>query len=145
MSINQQISLGIRPLELYVLILSQRTIVHTDAFVQLFENKIDHTTYFGANQEYTQGIHMLPLSPASGFTRLYTFMQEEWNTYFNTTSADPATNITGGWKGILYGNLACIDPKASWKFFSQPHFDGSWIDGGASRTWYLAFAAGELS
>jgi endo-1,3(4)-beta-glucanase len=31
----------------------------------LFENKIDHATYFGGNIEYIQGIHMIPLSPVS--------------------------------------------------------------------------------
>lgn len=37
-----------------------------------------------------------------------------------------------------------IDAKSSWDFFAQAGFDGSWIDGGASRTWYLAFAAGKF-
>lgn len=113
-------------------------------FVQLFENKIDHTTYFGAKPEYIQGLHMLPLSPSSAFTRPHKFILEEWNAYFNTTSPWPASTIAGGWRGILYGNLACIDPKAAYRFFSQQHFDGSWLDGGASRTWYLAFSAGEF-
>ncbi|MCJ1274857.1 hypothetical protein MMC21_002655 [Puttea exsequens] len=107
----------------------------------LFENKIDHTTYFGMNAEYIQGIHMLPLSPSSAYTRPASFILEEWNTYFNHTSPYPASNIQGGWKGILYGNLACIDPRTAWQFFSQQGFYGSWLDGGASRTWYLAFAA----
>ena len=86
---------------------------------------------------------MLPLSPSTPFTRSHDFIREEWDVYFNTTSPYPAPRINGGWKGILYGNLACIDPKAAWQFFSQQDFDGSWIDGGASRTWYLAFAAGK--
>lgn len=50
----------------------------------------------------------------------------------------------GGWRGILYANLALIDPKASYAFFrdgTQGHWDELWIDGGASRTWYLVFAA----
>lgn len=87
---------------------------------------------------------MLPLSPSSAFTRPHKFILEEWNTYFNTTSPWPASTIAGGWRGILYGNLACIDPKAAYRFFSQQNFDGSWLDGGASRTWYLAFSAGEF-
>ena len=103
---------------------------------------MDHTTYFGANVEYTEGINMIPLSPSSSFTRPHKFILEEWNTYFNTTSPYPASRVVGGWRGILYGNLACIDPRKAWEFFSQPEFDNSWIDGGASRTWYLAFAAG---
>ena len=110
---------------------------------QLFENKIDHTTYFGANPEYIQGIHMLPLSPASAYTRSTTFINEEWHSYFSEASFNPASKVGGGWRGVLYGNLACIDPQAAWRFFSQEKFDMGWIDGGASRTWYLAYAAGK--
>jgi len=84
---------------------------------------------------------MIPLSPSSSFTRPHNFILEEWNTYFDHTSPYPASNIDGGWKGILYGNLACIDPRTSWQFFSQQNFNGTWLDGGTSRTWYLAFAA----
>ncbi|KAL4995917.1 glycosyl hydrolase family 81-domain-containing protein [Aspergillus recurvatus] len=108
----------------------------------LFENKVDHTTYFGSNLEYIQGIHMLPLLPMSPYIRSQKFVREEWNAIFTSNAAAPAENVTGGWKGILYANLALIDPAASWRFFSQDNFDYSWIDGGASRTWYLAFAAG---
>ena len=84
---------------------------------------------------------MLPLNPSTSLTRNGKFTREEWNTYFNTSSPYPASRIAGGWRGILYGNLACIDPQQSWDFFAQQSFDGSWLDGGASRTWYLAFAA----
>ncbi|KAL2797131.1 glycosyl hydrolase family 81-domain-containing protein [Aspergillus keveii] len=108
----------------------------------LFENKVDHTTYFGNNLEYIQGIHMLPLLPSSPYTRSQEFVREEWDAIFATNAAAPAERVTGGWKGVLYANLALIDPAASWQFFAQDGFDYGWIDGGASRTWYLAFAAG---
>ncbi|KAL3470565.1 endo-1,3-beta-glucanase Engl1 [Aspergillus californicus] len=108
----------------------------------LFENKIDHTTYFGTNLEYIQGIHMLPLLPSSPFVRSQKFVREEWNAMFASNAAVPAEGVQGGWKGVLYSNLALIDPAASWRFFAQNNFDNSWLDGGASRTWYLAFAAG---
>jgi endo-1,3(4)-beta-glucanase len=104
----------------------------------LFENKIDHTTYFGSRIEYVQGIHMLPLLPYAALTRSSKFVEEEWLTFFSHGRVD---SIAGGWRGILYGNLAIIDPKAAWKFFGQPNFDMSWLDGGASRTWYMVFAA----
>ncbi|KAI9741153.1 MAG: hypothetical protein M1834_002866 [Cirrosporium novae-zelandiae] len=107
----------------------------------LFENKCDHTTYFGTNLEYIQGIHMIPLNPSSTLTRTTNFVTEEWNTYFASSAVDPAANVTGGWKGLLYANLAIIDPKSAWNFFSQSNFDSSWLDGGASRTWYLAWCA----
>ncbi|KAJ5543435.1 hypothetical protein N7535_005859 [Penicillium sp. DV-2018c] len=108
----------------------------------LFENKVDHTTYFGANLEYIQGIHMLPLMPHSPFTRRQEFVRQEWQAMFAENASTPASKVDGGWKGVLYANLALIDPKSSWEFFAQPNFNYSWIDGGATRTWYLAFAAG---
>ncbi|KAJ5678778.1 hypothetical protein N7462_007022 [Penicillium macrosclerotiorum] len=108
----------------------------------LFENKVDHTTYFGNNLEYIQGIHMLPLLPNSAYTRQPQFVAEEWNAMFSANASTPAHEVDGGWKGVLFANLALIDPQASWDFFAQHKFDYSWIDGGASRTWYLAYAAG---
>ncbi|KAF9247484.1 CAZyme family GH81 [Penicillium roqueforti] len=108
----------------------------------LFENKVDHTTYFGANLEYVQGIHMLPLMPHSPFTRRKEFVRQEWQAMFAENASTPASKVEGGWKGVLYANLALIDPKSSWDFFAQSNFDYSWIDGGATRTWYLAFIAG---
>lgn len=45
----------------------------------LFENKIDHATYFGANIEYIQGIHMIPLSPVSPLTRSRKFGESSWS------------------------------------------------------------------
>ncbi|CAI4219977.1 unnamed protein product [Parascedosporium putredinis] len=54
----------------------------------LFENKADHTTFFGANLEYIQGIHMLPLLAASSLSRTREFVLEEWTTYFSDGRAD---------------------------------------------------------
>lgn len=105
----------------------------------LFENKCDHTTYFGANIEYIQGIHMLPLLPSTKLTRPEVFVKQEWETYFDKGRAD---KIEGGWKGVLYSNLATIDPKAAWDFFTDKNFDPAWLDGGASLAWYLAYCAG---
>ncbi|KAI8635582.1 glycoside hydrolase family 81 protein [Xylariaceae sp. FL1651] len=104
----------------------------------LFENKCDHTTYFGSNIEYVQGIHMLPLLPSTKFTRPADFVKQEWATYFDKGRAD---KVVGGWKGILYGNLATIDPKTAWTFFTNKDFDPSWLDGGVSLTWYQAYSA----
>lgn len=82
---------------------------------------------------------MIPLLPSSTLTRKQAFVTEEWNTYF---SDGRAATVTGGWKGILYANLAIIDPVTSYNFFANSTFDVSWLDGGASRTWYMALAAG---
>jgi len=83
---------------------------------------------------------MIPLMPSSTLTRTRQFVTEEWDSVFSNGRADA---VAGGWKGILYANLAIIDPSAAWNFFSQPNFDSGWIDGGASLTWYLALAAGK--
>ncbi|CAG8956145.1 hypothetical protein HYFRA_00012062 [Hymenoscyphus fraxineus] len=103
----------------------------------LFENKIDHVTYFGTNIEYIQGIHMIPLIPASGLARTKRFVTEEWNAFFNNGRAE---GTAGGWRGILMANLALINPKASWDWFVNGAFDAAGLDGGASQTWYAAMA-----
>lgn len=105
----------------------------------LFENKVDHVTYFGRNTEFIQGIHMLPILPLSGYTRSQNFIKEEWARYFDKGRVD---TVQGGWRGILYSNLALIDAKAAWKFFSAPTFKPEYLDGGASLTWYMTLAAG---
>ena len=105
----------------------------------LFENKVHHTTYFGANSEYIQGIHMIPVNPSSGYIRNQNFINEEWNTYFSDGRAD---QVAGGWRGILKSNLALIDPGAAWNWFNGGGFDKQYLDDGASLTWYLALAAG---
>lgn len=125
---------------------------------QLFENKIDYTvcssalhflyfegvanpspqTYFGSNPEYIHGIHMIPAGfPFSAYVRTQKFVTEEWNTFFSNGRA----NVDGGWRGILYANLATIQPAASYAFFSNPKFNPAYLDGGASLTWYLTYSA----
>lgn len=88
---------------------------------------------------------MLPLNPCSAYIRNPRFVREEWASYFAPHSGShPAHRVPGGWRGILFGNLATVDPVAAWEFFAKEWFDPTWLDGGASRTWYLAFAAGEF-
>lgn len=86
---------------------------------------------------------MIPINPSSAYTRSTRFVSEEWDAYFDADGSTPVTTVEGGWRGILYANLAIINPRASWAFFAQANFDPAWLDGGASRTWYLAYAAGE--
>jgi len=81
---------------------------------------------------------MIPLLPFSPFTRTQTFVQQEWDQYFSNGRVD---QIEGGWRGILYSNYAIINPQAAWNFFSNPSFDMTLLDGGASLTWYRAFTA----
>lgn len=141
---NLQLAILRRSLRNYFL-LESNNVNHPANFIKnkvsgiLFENKVDHTTYFGTKIEYIQGIHMLPLLPFSTYTRSKNFVQEEWDSFFSNGRVD---QTEGGWRGILYSNLAIIDPKTSYNWFKQANFNPVYIDGGASRTWYLAFAAG---
>lgn len=105
----------------------------------LFENKIDHATYFGMNKEYIHGIHMLPITPMSNYVRDSSFVKEEWN---EMALGQLANSIDGGWKGLLMLNSAMYDPKQAWEFFSNSNFQLSWLDNGMSRTWSLAYCAG---
>lgn len=84
---------------------------------------------------------MIPHNPSTSYTRSPKFVQEEWLAYFSASSPYSAAQIEGGWRGILYANLAVIDPKVSWEFFAQDGFDPSWLDGGQTRTWALICAA----
>ncbi|KAJ4424881.1 endo-1,3-beta glucanase [Gnomoniopsis sp. IMI 355080] len=140
---NLMLAVQARSLNLYYLYSDGNTVEPSD-FVGnrvagiLFENKIDHTTYFGTNIEYIEGIHMLPLLPSTPFIRPANFVEQEWAQYFDDGRAD---SVVGGWKGVLYGDYSTIDPEGAFAFFNQSTFDSSWLDGGASLTWYLAFAA----
>ncbi|KAA8893496.1 endo-1,3-beta-glucanase Engl1 [Sphaerosporella brunnea] len=102
----------------------------------LFENKVDHTTYFGNLPQYIQGVHMLPLTAISPYIRSSTFVKQEWDVYF----AGKTGNIDDGWKGILYANYAIYNPTSSYNFFNSSSWQNKWLDGGASRLWYMAFA-----
>lgn len=108
----------------------------------LFENKCDHVTYFGNNIEYIQGIHMIPQNPSSAYTRPKDFVIEEWNAFFSNGRVD---QVAGGWRGILYANMALFDPQTSYNYFASDSFDYGSLDGGASRTWYLAYSASMLN
>jgi endo-1,3(4)-beta-glucanase len=140
---NLMLAIEARALSSYFLMQSDNTIQPADYIGNkadgiLFENKADHTTYFGTNIEYIEGIHMIPLMPNSGLTRAAKFVTEEWNTYFSNGRVD---SIAGGWKGVLYANLALVDAKSSWNFFSSSSFNSASLDGGASLSWYLTYAA----
>ncbi|EON99804.1 putative glycoside hydrolase family 81 protein [Phaeoacremonium minimum UCRPA7] len=144
---NLMLSVLARSLQKYYLYTSDNTVEPSNFIANkvagiLFENKIDHTTYFGTNTEYIQGIHMLPLLPSTRYIRTDNLVNQEWATYFSSGRAD---SVAGGWRGILYGNYATVQPKAAYNFFASSSFSASWLDGGASQTWYLAYAAGEVS
>lgn len=107
----------------------------------LYMNKADHTTFFGTNLEYIQGIHMIPLTAISPFIRQPSFVAAEWQAKL----AAIIGNVNSGWKGILMANLAISDPQSAWTFFTVGFQGPQWLDDGASLTWYLAFVAGLLA
>ncbi|KAK7179783.1 glycosyl hydrolase family 81 protein [Paraphaeosphaeria sporulosa] len=61
--------------------------------------------------------------------------------------ADPPTGgpyVDGGWRGVLFANLALIDAKTAYGFFRDGVggvWDERWVDDGASRSWYLVWCA----
>jgi len=140
---NLQLAVQARSLHNYFLLESDNK-VQPERFIPnkvtgiLFENKVDHVTYFGAAPELVQGIHMIPINPTSPFTRRRNFVLEEWDVYFSEGRAD---QVVGGWRGVLYSNLALVAPQKAYEFFASPTFDMGSLDGGASRTWYLAYTA----
>lgn len=103
-----------------------------------FENKLDHTTYFGTLTQYIQGIHMLPITPASSFVRRPLFVQQEWESILKSI----VSNITDGWRGILMLNVALYDPTTAYNFFNSSSFQTAYLDNGMSKTWSLAYCAG---
>ncbi|RPA77370.1 glycoside hydrolase [Ascobolus immersus RN42] len=103
----------------------------------LFENKVDHTTYFGADPRFIQGIHMIPLTPVSSYVRDSAFVKEEWERWFSRERTGD-----DGWKGILMANYGLVDVEKAWRFFFGGQWEGRWLDGGASRTWYAVFLLG---
>lgn len=104
----------------------------------LFENKIDHTTYFGTLEQYIQGIHMIPITPCSSYIRGPTFVEQEWTEKLSSIVG----SVSDGWKGILMLNVALYDPTTAYNFFNSLSFSTSYLDNGMSKTWALAYCAG---
>lgn len=138
-----QLAIMKRSLHLYFLMENDNTIQPSNFIANkvpgiMFENKLDHTTYFGNKLQYIQGIQMIPITPASGLIRSPTFVQQEWEEKLVAI----IDSLDGGWAGILRSNQALFDPVGAYNWFSQSDFQQAWLDGGASRTWYLALSAG---
>ncbi|KAM0332016.1 hypothetical protein ACHAQA_002282 [Verticillium albo-atrum] len=140
---NLQLAVMTRSLQQYYLYTSDNT-AQPASFIGnkvagiLFENKVDHTTFFDSNIEAIQGIHMIPVHAPTGLSRSKTFIKQEWDAYFSNGRID---KINNAWKGIAYANYAVIEPAKAWAFFSSSSFQPAWVDGGASRTWYMAYSA----
>lgn len=132
-----------RSMNLYMLFANDN-VVQPRAFIPnrvsgiLFENKLDHTTYFGSATEYIQGIHMLPITPCSLYVRGPAFVEQEWRLKLEGL----VRGLNDGWKGILMLNAALFDPNQAFDFFNSPLFNWGWLDNGMLRTWSLAYCAG---
>ncbi|KAG7192488.1 uncharacterized protein KQ657_001583 [Scheffersomyces spartinae] len=140
------ISIMARSLNMYMLLSDDNTVVPSVMLPNkvsgiLFDNKMAYTTYFGTpaeHPEYVHGIHMLPITPASGMVRGSTFVQEEWDTQVSTFFSK--SDIS--WKGILKINQALFDHETSYSFFNSSSWTNDYLDNGLSRTWALAFTGG---
>lgn len=137
---NLMLAIESRAMNLYMLYTSTNTtmprqIIGNKVSGIKFENKIDHTTYFGALLQYIQGIHMVPTTPISSFIRSPQFVEEEWNGQLKAI----IDSVDDGWKGILYLDYALTNAQEAFNFFSSSSFKTQWLDNGQSRTWGLAF------
>ncbi|CAA91245.1 cell wall and ascospore endo-1,3-beta-glucanase Eng2 [Schizosaccharomyces pombe] len=103
-----------------------------------FMNKVDYATYFSAEEYCKQGIHMIPTTPISGYLRSPSYVQQDWNAKI----APIINTFSNNWTGILWSNYAIYDPKTAYNTFAASTFTADKIDNGASKTWYLAMAAG---
>ncbi|POS70283.1 glycosyl hydrolase family 81 [Diaporthe helianthi] len=144
---NLQLAITARALQNYYLLDSNNT-VQPPEFIGnrvagiLFDRLVNHTTYFGDQISFVQGIHMLPINPSSAYTRKAAFVREEWDQYFAGNKSGFLTG--GGFVGHVYVNLAIADvegARESYDFMLQQSVNGSSVDG-LSLAWNLAYTAG---
>lgn len=143
---NLQLAITARALQSYYLYESDNTVqppefIGVKAAGILFDRLINHTTYFGDQVSFVQGIHMLPINPSSAYTRKATFVREEWDQYFAGNKSGSLTG--GGFVGHVYANLAIADVEGaeeSYAFMSRQMVNGSAVDG-MSLAWNLAYTA----
>ncbi|EEB05993.1 endo-1,3-beta-glucanase Eng2 [Schizosaccharomyces japonicus yFS275] len=103
-----------------------------------FMNKVDYATYFSAETYCIHGIHMIPILPISGYYRIPSYVNHEWNSKL----ASIINTFSNGWKGILWANYAIYNPTAAYNEFTSSDFTDADLDDGATKTWYLTLAAG---
>lgn len=144
---NLQLAITARSLQSYYLLDSNNTVqppefIGVRAAGILFDRLVNHTTYFGDQVSFTQGIHMLPINPSSAYTRKAAFVREEWDQYFAGNKSGSLTG--GGFVGHVCVNLAIADmegARESYEFMLRQPVNGSFVDG-LSLAWNLAYTAG---
>ncbi|KAG5743180.1 hypothetical protein H9Q70_014106 [Fusarium xylarioides] len=112
---NLQLAMTARSLQSYFLLASDNDIqpanfIGNRATGILWDRKVNHTTYFGDEIAYIQGIHMLPIVPSSAYIRETLFVREEWDQYFAGNKSGSLSG--GGFAGHIYANLAIADKLA---------------------------------
>ncbi|KAF4457326.1 hypothetical protein F53441_716 [Fusarium austroafricanum] len=143
---NLQLAVTARSLQSYFLLASDNDVqppnfIGNRATGILFERKINHTTYFGDNIAYIEGIHMLPIVPSSAYIRKPSFVREEWDQYFAGNRSGALSS--GGFAGHIYVNLAIADKAGaveSYDFMRKQTTDSPYLSG-SSLTWDLAYTA----
>ena len=144
MEARGNLMLGIlkRSLNQYMLLDPVDNIAHPPSYVQnrvsgiLWENKVAHQTHWDNQIRMIQGIHMIPINPMTPYIRKASAVLDEWNVYFKGKTG----NINDGWKGVLYAHYGVYDAVASFNFLKQSYWLPEWVDGGATRSWWVAFA-----
>ncbi|KAK0376064.1 glycosyl hydrolase family 81 [Colletotrichum limetticola] len=143
---NLQLAVTARSLQSYFLLASDNDVqppnfIGNRATGILWDRKINHTTYFGDEIAYIQGIHMLPIVPSSAYVRKASFVREEWDQYFAGNKSGSLTS--GGFAGHVYANLAIADKAGaveSYEFMRKQTPDSRYLSG-VSLTWNLAYTA----
>ncbi|KAF9428133.1 hypothetical protein BGZ94_003291 [Podila epigama] len=116
---------------------------HPPAFIRnhvtgiLFENKVDHISYFSPRIECIQGIQMIPATPALPLVRRKDFVQQEWDALLRSR----VDSIDDGWRSILMMNYATLDKVEAWRYFTErPNVP---LDDGMTKTWALFYVASQ--
>ncbi|KAG0045532.1 hypothetical protein BGZ83_009263 [Gryganskiella cystojenkinii] len=104
----------------------------------LFENKVDHTTYFSPRIECIQGIQMIPATPALPLVRRREFVLQEWESLLQ----DRVKEVVDGWKSVLMLNYGTLNKSAAWEYFTQEDSKVP-LDDGMTRTWALFYVASQ--
>ncbi|RKK67106.1 putative endo-1,3(4)-beta-glucanase [Fusarium oxysporum] len=143
---NLQLAVTARSLQSYFLLASDNDVQPANlsgnrATGILWDRKINHTTYFGDDIAYIQGIHMLPIVPSSAYIRKPSFVREEWDQHFadNKSGSLNSDDFTGH----IYVNLAIADKAGAFEshaFMRKQTTDSPYLSR-SSLTWDLAYTA----
>ncbi|OLN96480.1 putative endo-1,3(4)-beta-glucanase-like protein 1 [Colletotrichum chlorophyti] len=143
---NLQLAVNARSIQSYYLMTSDNDVqppnfIGNRAAGIIFERKANHTTWFGDELVFIEGIHVLPVVPSSAYVRKPSFVREEWDQYFAGNKSGVLSGAT--FAGHLLANLAIADNAGaveSYEFMRTQQVDSPMING-ASLAWNLAYSA----